>query len=199
MPKETAHGRYDSIRTFFSFRDINKFLFWRNNNQAGFTLVELVLVIGILSVLGVLLIMVINPVTQLQKANDAKRKSELAQLQKTLEQYYSDNGKYPAASSTKIAPGGVEINWGSDFPSYNTKVPADPSSSRNYAYSVGSYQQSYRIYASLERGHFDKQACCTTSGCSCTGATSLGLTCGPASPLPVPGCNYGVSSSNVSP
>ena len=41
--------------------------------QAGFTLVEIVLVIALIGVTATLLISLVNPVQQFKKSNDAKR------------------------------------------------------------------------------------------------------------------------------
>ena len=150
----------------------------------------------------------IDPLGQIQKANDARRKSDLEQLQRTLETYYNDNGKYPANSITgnygtlpSCSPNNYRIlptsstcyEWGTVWTPYKTTLPKDPKSSQNYVYySTG---QSYWIYASLEKSG-DPQLC---SGLECPSITTNGITansCGPSSSKP---CNYGVSSPNVSP
>ncbi len=165
-------------------------------SSAGFTLIELILVIAVLSIMAVVLINLINPVAQFQKANDARRKSDLAQIQKTLEAYINDNGSYPPHTTTaplyRLYSGGVMYDWGSTWTAYKTALPSDPSSSQNYVYfSTG---QSYWLYASLERGNKDPQAC-KADGSSCTNVTANSISataCGGT-------CNYGVSSPNKSP
>jgi len=151
------------------------------------------------------LMYLIDPLGQLAKANDAKRKSDLEQLQRTLEVYYNDNGKYPPSSASyQINPASGEINWGDSWSAYNTKLPADPSSSRKYVYyspSTGaSAYQSYYLYASLERTA-DPQLCSPLDSygeCPSIGTNPILAThCGP-DPFTKP-CNYGVSSPNVSP
>lgn len=54
-------------------------------SSLGFTLVELLIVIAIIGLLASGLMMILNPVAQIQKANDARRKSDLGQVQKALE------------------------------------------------------------------------------------------------------------------
>lgn len=144
------------------------------------------------------LLYLLDPLGQIQKANDAKRKSDLEQLQRTLETYYNDNGQYPAHSVTpdplyRIKPPTGYIEWGTSWIAYNTKLSIDPSSStRNYVYFAGSGGQSYWIYASLERSS-DTQAC--NSGAACASLSTnfiLSTACGQI-------CNYGVSSPNTSP
>lgn len=230
MAEKEAFGRYNSIRAFFGFRRYNKFVLRRKNNsnslgwnfpalklsalnsqfsiQKGFTLIELLLVIAILSIMAVVLITLLNPITQIQKANDTRRKSDLAQLQKTLEAYYSDNGRYPFSSISTTTgctdtPVAYHIsssststgcmNWNSSWGPYNTTLPKDPSSSKYYVYYSNSTGQSYWLYASLERGGSDPQACYST-GAACANVAGQGIvsTCGAT-------CNYGVSSSNTSP
>ena len=134
--------------------------------------------IALIGIMAMGAIVVINPLTQIQKANDAKREGSLSQIQKALEVYYNDYGYFPTAASNKISG----INWGSSWAPYMSTLPADPTASRNYIYcSTG---QSYYLYASLERG-----GPLTTNNC---GVSTL---CGSG----VPTCNYGISSPNVSP
>ncbi|MEK7559174.1 MAG: type II secretion system protein [Patescibacteria group bacterium] len=159
-------------------------------SSKGFTLVELILVIAVLSIMAVVLINLTNPVEQIRKANDARRKSDLAQIQKTLEAYLNDNGRYPGSSADyKISPAGTDVNWGTTWTAYKTAIPSDPSSSRYYVYYSNSIGQSYWLYTSLERGGKDPQAC-YSSGAVCANAGTAN--CGGT-------CNYGVSSPNTSP
>jgi prepilin-type N-terminal cleavage/methylation domain-containing protein len=183
----------------------------------GFTLVELLVVIGVLSIVITGITMVIDPISQLQKSRDSKRKSELSQLQKTLEAFANDTGKFPASSSTtpcpdsksvtrtySLYPNNVCVGWGSQWTAYNTRAPIDPNSttvagSSTYAYWASSDGQSYAIYASLERGEKDPQACNpdnnTSTNDACSNAINVGVNgCGTGKI-----CNFGVSSSNISP
>lgn len=159
----------------------------------GFTLIELIIVIGILSVLAAVLFSVINPFAQFQKANDGRRKSDLSQIQKALEQYYQDSGKYPSSSDNyRII--GLDFNlvdWGQSWQPYMNVLPKDPSSLKTYVYYSPNEAngQSYYLYASLDRGGNDPQTC-YPNGAKCLNAPTSG--CGGT-------CNYGVTSPNVSP
>lgn len=176
--------------------------------RAGFTLIELLVVIAIIGILAAGLIYLVNPLSQLQKSNDVKRKSDLNQLQKTLEAYYSDIGRYPAHSAGvgtdcsavyyRVNPPTGCQDWDSTWTQYSTKLPKDPKSpTRTYTYWASTDGQSYAIYASLERTT-DPQVCGgTSSTCSVTNinnrvvaVTACGATVA---------CNYGVSSANISP
>jgi len=142
------------------------------------------------------LIAVLNPFVQIQKAQDAKRKSDLSQIQKAVEIYYNDFGQYPAADTSSSnyrikANATTTLDWGSTQWQYVGTLPKDPSTSRNYIYYSPAGGQSYYLYASLERGANDLQAC--NGGSKCVNVPEP-ASCGTGAI-----CNYGVSSSNVSP
>ncbi len=65
----------------------------------GFTLVEVLIVIGIMGVLAAILLVVVKPFEQLQKARDTQRRTDLRQIQQALEQYFQDNGHYPITTT----------------------------------------------------------------------------------------------------
>jgi len=79
-------------------------VFFLNNKNVkkGFTLIELIVAIGIISILATFVLTALNPMAQFEKAQDVKRKSDLAQIARALEVYYQDNGKYTASNSYKI-------------------------------------------------------------------------------------------------
>jgi type II secretory pathway pseudopilin PulG len=154
---------------------------------AGFTLVELMIVTGVLATLISTVIVVINPVAQIEKTQDAHRKSDLNQIQKGLDLYYQDNGRYPANTPAHEINGAV---WGSNWTPYLGKVPQDPVAGRTYVYVVSANGQSYWLYTNLAKGTSDPQAC--ASGADCPNVPSANLCGGKA-------CNYGVTSSDVSP
>jgi len=148
----------------------------------GFTLLEMIIVIGILGILAVGAIVALNPLAQFEKANDARRKSDLAQIQRALETYYQDHNQYPTNTDSYQIDG---VPWGSSWQPYMNVLPEDPTSSKHYAY-YSPDGQSYYIYASLDRVDTSDQ---------CQGSAPCGSTtvCGGGK------CNYGVSSPNVTP
>jgi len=171
--------------------------------KLGFTLVELIVVIAIVGVMGGMVITILNPIAQLQKSADAKRKSDLSQISKALESYYSDHGTYPSVNNTYelvVIPAGsndpIALSWGSAWAPYMDTLPKDATLSKKYIYytpTTGSGAlQSYYLYTSLERGILDPQACTGEAGCP---NVPNGVTCGTEADI----CNYGVSSPNVSP
>ncbi|MBU3978096.1 type II secretion system protein GspG [Patescibacteria group bacterium] len=167
-------------------------------SESGFTLVELLVVIAIIVVMVGGLILILNPAEQIAKVNDAKRKGDLGQLQKALELYYQDYGKYPVSTATYTITGST--GWGGIWSSYMTKLPIDPTGRiyRYYAPIDGqcANYQCYFIYGSLEKAD-DIQAC--NSGAACVSLSAYFIPAAPAVDSCGGTCNYGVSSSNVRP
>ncbi len=109
----------------------------------GFTLLEILLVVGIIAILAGIVIVAINPSKQLAATRNSERKSDLKQLNNALQQYYIDNGTYPAdvesaTSWTEICDtgdqegsgGAVECTGFADLadlvPAYLVAIPVDP-------------------------------------------------------------------------
>lgn len=59
---------------------------------------ELLIVVALLILIAIVVLVALNPWGQIAKAQDSKRKTELTQLNKVLEDYYNDKGCYPKPS-----------------------------------------------------------------------------------------------------
>jgi len=90
--------------------------------SAGFTLIELLVVIAIIGLLSSVVLASLNSARQ--KSRDARRISDVKQLQTALELYYDDQtlGGYPDALSS-LETGG-----------YIPSVPTDPRTNGSYLY-----------------------------------------------------------------
>ena len=67
-------------------------------NQKGFTLVELLVVIGILGILVAALIAVVDPIEQLRKASDLAAKTSISQFNDSVNRYYANHQTLPWAA-----------------------------------------------------------------------------------------------------
>lgn len=99
------------------------------NRYKGFTLIELLVVISIISLLASVVLASLNSARV--KARDARRATDIRELQKALELYFDSNNAYPSASPWF---GGQGNCWGTvtDIyipglaPIYISSLPLDP-------------------------------------------------------------------------
>jgi type II secretion system protein G len=112
----------------------------KSNRQAGFTLLELLIVIVIIGILALLIIP--NITSAPKKARDTKRKTDLTTLRKGLEEYFVNNNVYPAALS--------DLTTGT-APIVKT-MPTDPKNSGAfvYSYTPANSNSTYTLNACLE-------------------------------------------------
>lgn len=74
-------------------------------NKKGFTLVELLVVIAIIGLLSTLAVVALGSARS--KARDARRISDIKQIQTALELYFADQGAYPVAATPGVVLGGA--------------------------------------------------------------------------------------------
>ena len=113
---------------------------YKLNSQGGFTLLELLLVIVVVSLLAFVLYprIVAGPIN----ARDADRKQDIAKIKGALESYFQENGNYPSALTT-LAEGST--------PFLKPPIPVDPRSKVSYIYlPSGNPATSYVLRANLE-------------------------------------------------
>lgn len=79
------------------------------STSLGFTLVELLVVIGVLGILAAGLLATIDPLEQLRKGADSNRKTTALELVNALTRYYATKGTYPWNDATS---GGAGCNGG---------------------------------------------------------------------------------------
>ncbi|MDO8516142.1 MAG: type II secretion system protein [bacterium] len=120
-----------------------KFEFMKKNNikRGGFTLIEILVVIGIIAVLAAIVLVAINPARQFAQARNTQRTSNVETILNGLGQYLADNkGVLPAAVSglTVDTPTEIKKTGGVDIcailvTTYMTSLPSDPTAANGGA------------------------------------------------------------------
>ena len=140
-----------------------------NNKKRGFTLIELLVVIAIIGILSSVVLASLNSART--KSRDAKRVSDVKQLQLALELYFDSVGSYPAVAdldnSTLVSLGFISA------------IPHDPVGTLvDYLYSYNlATPTSYHLGTTLEGvGHvaLNADVDCTSLGAGCFAAVGLG-------------------------
>jgi type IV pilus assembly protein PilA len=114
-------------------------------NARGFTLLEILLVVGIIAILAGIVILAINPTKQLGDARNAQRRSDVLTLINAVYQYSLDNdGSLPTTLAAELQNDGVCGDVGIDVSlldgaddlnvassTYLTDIPFDPTDGTN--------------------------------------------------------------------
>lgn len=153
------------------------------NSEEGFTLIELLVVIVIIGVLAGLIMS--NFISTRQRARDGQRKSDLSQIQSSLEMYRADNQKYPdtigncgSGSSTYLGNDPTCDRY------YLRNIPKDPSTKSPYQYNDKDNKY-YCLRACFENGNDSDtdtnkgrslSSDCVLSPSDCPGSSSFNYT-----------------------
>ncbi len=130
----------------------------------GFTLIELLVVVAIIGMLSSMVLVSVN--SSRIKSRDARRLSDLSQIQKALELFYSQNGRYPQINSAATFSAATLWNGTTGSLQYElrdfiSRLPVDPTNDTSYQYwydsdSANQYQ-SYGLMTRLEySGNYSK-------------------------------------------
>lgn len=133
------------------------------NNQGGFTIIEMLVVVAIIGILSTLSIMALNG--RQVDARDVKRLADLDTIQKALALYYTANGSYPPIQQAYgYSTGGYNWNGTAVAPTlFSLKyylgpylaaglLPTDPSPDTSYRYYYSSNPgDSYQSYGMMMR------------------------------------------------
>ncbi len=122
--------------------------------QKGFTLIELLVVIAIIGLLSTLAVVALNNARM--KSRDAKRVSDIKQIQTALELYYNDKNAYPvdasggvlgATGKTQLTDNGfaaqTSVTYMAQVPSNPT--PLDVTGATGYTYKTNAGGSAYSI------------------------------------------------------
>lgn len=173
----------------------------RPKKCSGFTLLEILIVVALLAVIGAAIIIFLNPIQQINKAWDSKKKSDLNILKKSFEDYYNDKGCYPTLeevcynAKSEYAPNEAKTcnicgnnPLSPSFTPYLTTLPCDPESpKKEFLYQVDDLTcpKWFKVYSEL--GYKIDPV-----------ISELGCTEGACGIAPNYGYDFGVSSPNTS-
>ncbi len=132
----------------------------RRNDRGGFTLLELLVVIGIIGII-VALATVAYSTTQVSGRN-ARRKQDLVAIQNSLEQYYSANAFSYPTGSCKVASSYMKSAW-----------PVDPDTDNDYDGVNSCTTTDYCLCAAME----GTGTTTGNSGADCSWATARDYFC----------------------
>ena len=115
------------------------------NNNSGFTLLEILLVIGLIAALAVIVVVALNPAQRFEDARNSRRLSDIESILSAVQQYMVDHkGELPAnitSSERQIGAAGSSCDIGngicsamtpscadlaSDLSAYLKELPVDP-------------------------------------------------------------------------
>ncbi len=137
---------------------------FKKKGSAGFTIVEILIVLAVILILGALVFVTYNGIQQ--KTRDTERKTDVNALHGQLEAYQAQNGKYPTLANFNDATFRSTNMKGLDAanlqdPKGNAQALVAAPSSTAYSYSVapancdngaGGDCTSYTLTATLEGG-----------------------------------------------
>lgn len=127
--------------------------------KKGFTLIEVLIVVGIIALLVVIFAQ--NTLSQLAKSRDAERKTDLQDIKIAFEHYYDDNNIYPTDLD-------ILDDCGGEFENYLREIPCDPQDNTPYIYDPYPDGSAYRILTKLENTDDEvikELACDGSNGC----------------------------------
>lgn len=127
-------------------------------NKKGFTLIEILIVIGILAMLAAIVIVAINPARQFAQARNTQRWSDVNAILNAVHQNMIDNkGTWNCAVSLPSSATVIKKTDGVDIcsclvPTYLAALPYDPSASGASYTDCTSYDTGYTIMQDATTG-----------------------------------------------
>ncbi len=121
-------------------------------NQKGFTLIEILVVIGIIAILAAVIIIAINPARQFAQARNSQRTSNVNSLINAVGQYMADNkGNLSCFATAGLDAADKEVSSTAlnirscIVPNYMSEIPVDPKDGTAYNSATGAYNTKYTM------------------------------------------------------
>ncbi len=131
--------------------------------RSAFTLIELIVTIGVIAIVSLGILVALNPVGQLAAARNSQRQSHLQSIMNGIRQNVVDNrqgnvfncaaGDIPTTTTKKMASGSGNYDiYSCLVPTYLFSLPVDPSTSTAYFNSAADYDTAYTITKNASSG-----------------------------------------------
>lgn len=139
----------------------------------GFTIMELLVVLAIIAILTAIILVPLSD--SRVKGRDTARKTQLQEVLKAMELYYSDNGFYPDDGTTSDTVSNLSVVESALVASgYLTRLPDDPNGASVYQYCASNDLLSIVIAVDTEQDFGGSNYCSVVRG---TGSTGSGFGC----------------------
>lgn len=123
-----------------------------NKNKKGFTLIEILVVIGIIAVLAAVVLVAINPARQFKLARDSQRVANVTAILNAVGQNMAENkGIFQCGTTLTTTLKNISSTSGDAdiasclVPTYVSSLPFDPSKTGAKFVSVSDYDTKYQI------------------------------------------------------
>ncbi len=118
------------------------------SKTSGFTLIEILVVIGIIAILAGIVLVAINPSRQFAQANNTQRTSNVNSILNAIGQYIADNkGTVPAgidATAKTLSKADLNI-CALLMPTYVSSLPVDPTKGAAVTDCTSNYDTGYTV------------------------------------------------------
>ena len=137
-------------------------MFKNMKKNKGFTLIEILVVIGIIAILATIVIIAINPARQFAQTRNTQRTSHVSSILNAIGQNIADNkglfscADQPTASSTNITSSGGKNLMPCLVPTYISQVLFDPQT--GFGTTTSSYDTRYAVSKDTTTGRIIVQA-----------------------------------------
>lgn len=126
-------------------------------NLQGFTLIEILIVIGLIAILAAITIIALNPASNFASARNSERQSEMAQIANSIDRWVIEGGSLtglvptacdanPVTNPTGKAVTTTNAPFATIFPAGENTIPNDPATG-NPKYLICGNANSYTLMA----------------------------------------------------